>query len=76
MNEHLKGHKSLAEMVSTHIYAYRTLLENARDGAAAPSHETDDASYYQHELFALDDIEAACAIEMGVAPPSKSGLEP
>lgn len=60
MTQHLKGHASLADMVSAHIAVYRELLLKAlretRDDA-------DNTSYLRHELRALDDIEAACNIE-------------
>lgn len=47
-----KGHSSLAEMVSTHIENWRTCLEMVASFDEEPS-------YYQHELKALADIEAA-----------------
>lgn len=65
MSAHLMGHTSLAEMVSTHVDVYRNLLKKALADAPPPTHDTDDASYYRHELHALVDIEAACMIEMG-----------
>ncbi|SOC21499.1 hypothetical protein [Thalassospira xiamenensis] len=64
MTDHLKGHKSLAEMVSAHINVYRDLLQDALKKAPAPTHDMDDAAYLRHELEALADIEAACAVEM------------
>lgn len=59
MNEHLKGHKSLAEMVSTHIHIWREGL-----GLMAMN-DGYDQTYVAHEQRALADIEAACKAEMG-----------
>jgi hypothetical protein len=58
----LKGHMSLAEMVSGHIGVWRDLLKEAKEKAPSPTFDMDDRSYYQHELNALADIEAACAV--------------
>lgn len=49
-----KGHSSLAEMVSTHVSVWRSALLRANE---ADTHSDD---YYQHELNALADIDAAC----------------
>ncbi|CAD6547617.1 hypothetical protein LMG24235_04452 [Paraburkholderia sabiae] len=84
---HYKGHASLAEMVSTHVSAFRGLIGQAArvagnaDGAdtavevVAEDGHTDletqaadaasfDASYVEHELASLADIENACRKDM------------
>lgn len=54
-----KGHKNLAEMVSTHIHVYRDLLQKQRD------EDFENHLYYEHELKALSDIENAVKQELG-----------
>lgn len=54
-----KGHDSLAEMVVGHIKNYRSALKFQRGHAK----DADDRSWFDHELSALDDIEAACLAE-------------
>ncbi len=73
------GHASLAEMVSTHIGVWRTLLTQARAAVpgdfsigadGCPASPEADQGYFDHELQALADIEEACRAEMEPAPPS------
>lgn len=59
--EHLKGHISFADMVSTHIAAWREALTDTLMLKGDP----DDRNFIEHELKALDDIEAALEIELG-----------
>ena len=58
-----KGHGSLAEMISGHIHSYRSALKFKRGHAK----DSDDRSYVDHQLSALDDIEAACKAELAKA---------
>ncbi|HBO5516223.1 TPA: hypothetical protein L4559_005151 [Pseudomonas aeruginosa] len=58
--EHLKGHNSIADMVSTHIAVWREALTDTLMLKGDP----DDRSFIEHELKALDDIEAALEFEM------------
>ena len=55
--EHLKGHKSIAEMVSTHTSVWREALAHMLTNKAY------DRAYVEHELKALGDIEVACEAE-------------
>ena len=58
----LRGHRNLAEMVQGHILHWRKALKFwkfSADGVSA-----DDVSFAEHELKALDDIEAACKTYM------------
>lgn len=61
-----KGHSNLADMISTHIHSWRDALKIARENANPPDREegTDDVSYWEHELKALDDIENAVKQEL------------
>jgi hypothetical protein len=59
MTDHLKGHASLAEMVSTHIASFREALKCIRGDVL----EVVNGDYWQHELNALSDIEHACTVE-------------
>lgn len=65
-NVDYKGHSSLADMVSTHIHNWRDALRIAHENANPPDHieGTDDKSYWEHELKALDDIENAVKQEL------------
>lgn len=56
-----KGHYSLADMVSTHVAVWLRALEAQKDAAI----DTDDRSYFEHEISALSDIKAACDMELG-----------
>src|ERR1700682_352355 len=56
--EHLKGHPSLADMISTHIHIWREAL------AHMLLTKEYDSTYVEHEQKALDDIEKACAKEL------------
>jgi len=70
--DHLKGHTSLAEMVSTHINTWQKLLEKAHEKAQREKDEDGaNSSYYTHELQALQDIKVACdhVIEKLKSPP-------
>ncbi len=58
MKADYKGHNSLAEMVSTHIHVWRDLLQDERD------RNFEESSYYEHELKALAEIEAAVNAEL------------
>jgi hypothetical protein len=60
--EHLTGHKSFEEMVSTHIHVWREAL------GALLLNKAYDRSYVEHEQKALADIENACKIEMAAQP--------
>lgn len=53
-----KGHKNLADMISTHIHVYRDLLQKHRD------EDFENHEYYEHELKALADIEKAVEQEL------------
>jgi hypothetical protein len=68
MNEHLKGHKSLAEMVSTHIHIYREGL-----GLMAMN-DGYDQTYVQHEVKALEDIKKACDVEQSLSDKQEAAL--
>lgn len=57
--EHLKGHCNIADMVSGHITHWRQALTDALMIKGDP----DDRSLIEHELQALEEIEAAVAIE-------------
>lgn len=57
MKADYKGHKNLAEMISTHIGNWRESLERVASF-------DEDPSYYEHELKALNDIEAAVNAEL------------
>ncbi|HDR9086276.1 TPA: hypothetical protein QDB10_002167 [Burkholderia vietnamiensis] len=59
--DHLKGHTSLAEMVSTHIGVFREALSHML------TNEAYDRAYVEHELKALADIDAACKTELASA---------
>jgi hypothetical protein len=61
MNEHLKGHRSLADMVSTHIETWRGALIARRD---TPHINPVQVDFINHELKALRDIEDACKVEI------------
>lgn len=66
MKADYKGHNSLAEMISTHIHVWRSALESLKDEAIPGAFlETDDSAYYEHELKALAEIEAAVNAELG-----------
>ena len=58
MKADYKGHKSLADMVSTHIDVWRALLQDEHD------RNYSESDYYKHELKALADIEAAINAEL------------
>ncbi len=60
MKADYKGHKSLADMVSTHIDVWREALTAMHEESTMPC----DMSYYRHELKALADIEAAIKAEL------------
>lgn len=64
MNPHLKGHKSFAEMVAGHIIHWNEALHCKM----ARTTDRFDRAFIQHELNALADIKAACALEMEAAP--------
>lgn len=53
-----KGHKSLAEMVSTHIRNWRHALISEQ-GIYQRNGDDNNVDYIKHELSALDDIESA-----------------
>ncbi|HEX7909148.1 MAG TPA: hypothetical protein VF534_13825 [Paraburkholderia sp.] len=57
-DNHLKGHKSPAEMVSTHIHVWREALAHLLTN---PSY---DRAYVEHEQKALADIENACEVQL------------
>jgi hypothetical protein len=61
---HYQGHKSLAEMVSTHISAFRSLISRAHMDKGM------DRAYVDHELFALKAIDEACNIDLAAKAPS------
>jgi hypothetical protein len=67
-NDHLKGHISFADMVSTHIAVWREALTDTLMLKGDP----DDRSFIEHELKALDDIEAALEVEMNADPRDSS----
>lgn len=58
MKADYKGHKNLADMVSTHIDVWRNLLQDEHD------RNYSEMGYYKHELKALADIEAAINAEL------------
>ncbi|MEZ2310811.1 hypothetical protein AB6809_29625 [Paraburkholderia sp. RCC_158] len=60
---HLKGHQSIAEMVSTHTSVWREALAHMLTNKAY------DRAYVEHEIKALADIEAACKVEVAAQPP-------
>ena len=65
-NSHLKGHNSLADMVSTHIEVWRDGLKLRREQAYDKLHGTEYESaiaFIDHEMQALNDIEKACEVE-------------
>lgn len=65
MKADYKGHKNLAEMVSTHISVWRSALNSLKEEAILGAFlECDDSAYYEHELKALNDIEAAVNAEL------------
>lgn len=55
---HFRGHSSLAEMISTHIQAWRDALKTQMI-------DQRDTAFLKHELKALEEIEKACKIERG-----------
>lgn len=55
-----QGHSSLADMVSTHIDNWRYALKTLQKCQLSEA----DVSYFQHELKALADIEAAVNTEL------------
>lgn len=61
MKADYKGHKNLADMVSTHIDVWREALTAMHEESTMPC----DMSYYAHELKALSEIEAAIKAELG-----------
>lgn len=68
--EHLKGHASLADMILGHTIVYRSCLEMGVFKAT----DDDDKHYWNHELKALAEIEAACAVEIQRAAEKHTGL--
>lgn len=56
-----KGHKSLEDMIKSHISVWRDALEKLHEESTEP----DDISYYAHELRALAEIEAAVKVKLG-----------
>lgn len=71
---HYKGHKNLAEMVSTHLAALRAGLTEKRD-AARDTLDSDDESYWEKELSALDDITRAVAIDLQPLPMASAPMD-
>lgn len=63
-----KGHANLAEMLVTHLDNYRRALKFQRGHAK----DADDRSWYDHELAALLDIEAACRADIKAAREAKA----
>lgn len=61
--ERYKGHNSLAEMISNHLRNYRVGLLTL-EAAATAQGDTDNASYWQHEIKALGEIEHAVSIDL------------
>ncbi|HGM7876958.1 TPA: hypothetical protein ACKQHR_001553 [Pseudomonas aeruginosa] len=61
--EHLKGHSSFADMVSTHIGAWREALVDS----LMIKGDTDDRSAIEHEIQSLDDIAAALEVELAAS---------
>jgi len=55
------GHGSLADMVSTHLHVWRGALQDAMENES-------EKSFIEHELKALDDIEAAVKYELQSHP--------
>lgn len=56
-----KGHNTLADMISAHIHVWRSALNDRKGECFSES----DREYYDHELKALADIEAAVNAELG-----------
>ncbi len=56
-----KGHATLAEMVSGHIEVWRDALKHRLIDS-----DSADKLYIEHELKALEEIEKACEVEMGL----------
>ncbi|WP_153785292.1 hypothetical protein [Pseudomonas sp. EMN2] len=63
-----KGHENLAEMLVTHLDNYRRALKFQRGHAK----DADDRAWYDHELSALLDIEAACRADIKAAREAKA----
>lgn len=61
-----KGHANLAEMIKGHIRNWRECLQEKQQ-AACVKLDRDDASYWDHELKALDEIEAAALAEIAAS---------
>lgn len=70
-NVDYKGHSSLAEMINTHIHNCRDALKIARENS--PVIGSDDRSYWEHELKALDDIENAVKQELDIVSKTNNG---
>lgn len=66
MTDIYKGHKSFAEMVSTHISVWRDLIKEniEKSEPAYGDFHDDDRGYWEHELKALEEINEACKHEM------------
>lgn len=58
-----KGHKNLAEMIRGHLRNMRAGLVELRARAMARG-DRDDASYWDHEIKALGEIEVAVHSEL------------
>lgn len=58
-----KGHDSLADMIKGHVHNWRTALEAEKKGYE-DAMDSDNASYIDHELKALAEIEAATLVEL------------
>ena len=65
MSNHLKGHSSLASMVLSHIGVWRKLVVMEKMQIALDDErDKDDMHFIEHELEALENIEAACLAEI------------
>lgn len=58
-----KGHDNLAEMVQHHVKHWRSGLYALKCNAESIG-DSDDASYLDHELKALQEIESAAQAEL------------
>jgi len=67
MHDIYKGHKNLAEMVNGHLRNFRAGLL-ALKAVAEARYDSDDASYWGHEVKALGEIEVAVSHELQHAP--------
>ncbi|HGN3115137.1 TPA: hypothetical protein ACKRQV_001221 [Pseudomonas aeruginosa] len=66
--EHLKGHRSFADMVSTHIGAWREALVDSLMIKGDP----DERTAIEHEIQSLDDIAAALEVELAASAGDES----